>query len=145
MNSSQSLLYSKASVARLLKVSGSKIVSLQVWHKVCFVILAGERATFVSLAGLRQAFVDFRKKLDLTLTFKRKAQVGLSYVKGSVYSESSGKWYSVELSSQTGVKCDCEDFNKQVAAFGKGVCKHGYKVLRYVGCESLSQYFSNFS
>jgi predicted nucleic acid-binding Zn finger protein len=39
-----------------------------------------------------------------------------------------------------GVFCACDDFNNQLAFFGRGCCKHGYAVLGYLGLGSLADY-----
>ena len=56
-----------------------------------------------------------------------------------VINSSKGSSYTVEAKDDT-IVCQCQDYTKQTAAFGQGCCKHGYRVLKHLGYETLSQY-----
>jgi hypothetical protein len=141
------LLYNRQAIARMFNVAVSQVKILQVWWKVCLVSIKGQRATFVSKLAFKKHFVDFRKninKFDFTLVRSdriSKYSKRIDMWNGCVKNEVTYSRNYIELNQNTQVaKCSCDDFKAQVAAFGKGCCKHMYLVLSSLGFNSLHNY-----
>lgn len=129
-----SILYSAAAVRRILGLSQSAKVKIQVWSKVVWVWAKGSRPTLISKEVFKRHFVEWRKAQALGLQ--------VSYPTGNHYevrNEEKETSYWVETRPD-GIFCTCDDCNNQLQFWGKACCKHGYAVLAHIGYESLSAY-----
>ena len=66
MINATNFVYSKAAAARILGIKvyarrkRSCDARFEIWYKVCFVVVKGQRPTFISKKAFRQHFVDWR-------------------------------------------------------------------------------------
>jgi hypothetical protein len=128
-----SLVFTKAATARILKVKATDIVSQHIRAKSVWVSIRGMGAIAVSKAVYLDDFTAFRKASGQGL---KNFVINLEEETYCVPSEKGGG-YLVEMPY---VSCTCEDYIKQVGALGGGVCKHGYAVLAVLGYGSLADY-----
>jgi len=133
--SATDLIYTAANAARILGKRFSNL-TIQVWFNCVYVWAKGQFSRFVSKTAFKQMFVEFRKAGAKTLTVTANLFVPNTY---TVRNEAKNSTYQV-LTTGNAVTCECEDYNAQVQAFKKGVCKHGYAVLNHLGYNSLADY-----
>jgi hypothetical protein len=138
MVTATSILFSAAAVRRLLGVSQSVKVQIQVWAKVIWVWIKGKRPTLISKALFKTHFVEWRKRQARDLTVTKRLDLANHY---TVRNEIKDTAYILEARAD-GLFCTCDDFNNQLEFFGRGCCKHGYAVLVRFGFGSLSEYIT---
>jgi hypothetical protein len=138
MVTSQNILYSSSAIARILNVAASAVVKFDVFAKVIWVYIKGQRPKFLSKRLFTQHFVDRRKAEARGLTVTRHA---LDRSRFTVRNESKGTLYQV-LTTSSGLICECEDYQNQLRFFGRGCCKHGYAVLTQLGYTDLRSYLA---
>ena len=133
-------LYSVSAAARMFGCSSSQVLGLQVWDKVIWLHLKGQRPFFVSKEAFKTHFVLWRrvkgKRLREAGAVRRESQHSFS-----VISERQNKFHSVELGDRV-LFCTCGDFQKQTELFGKACCKHGYAVLQMLGHGTLQDFIA---
>ncbi|PSB06070.1 hypothetical protein C7B62_23770 [Pleurocapsa sp. CCALA 161] len=135
MINKSNFVYSKSAAARILNVKPYEIVRFEVWYKVCFVKVKGQRPTFISKKAFKQHFVDWRIEQSRSLCT---AQVNQEHFR--VINPRKSTAYSVYL-FEDGLDCECEDYKNQVLIFnGKACCKHNYAVLTWLGYNRLKDY-----
>lgn len=132
------ILFSAAAVRRLLGLSQSAKVQIQVWAKVVWVWVKGKRPTFLSKQAFKSHFVEWRKRQARDLTVTKRLDLANHY---TVRNEAKDSVYILEARAD-GLFCTCDDFNNQLEFFGRGCCKHGYALLARFGFESLSEYIT---
>lgn len=132
------ILFSAAAVRRLLGLSQSAKVQIQVWANVIWVWVKGKRPTFLSKQVFKAHFVEWRKLQARDLTVTKRLDVPNHY---TVRNEAKNSVYILEARAD-GLFCTCDDFNNQLEFFGRGCCKHGYAVLVRFGFGSLSEYIT---
>lgn len=128
------LVFSKAAIARILKVSKSDVLEMRLFFKVVWVHLKGQRPTFISKKVFLQHFADWRKERssEVVLWPDRELQ--------GVWQSENG--YQVIVSDDF-LSCECEDFkNQNRAGMKKCCCKHLYKGLELLGYGSLKDYLA---
>jgi predicted nucleic acid-binding Zn finger protein len=130
------ILYSAASVRRLLGLRSSVKVELKEFALVIWVWVKGKRPTFISKRLFKQHFAEWRKAQSKGLKITERLDISNHY---TVRNLSKDTAYVVEKRPD-GVFCTCEDLNNQLEFFGRGCCKHGYAVLNHLGFGSLSEY-----
>jgi hypothetical protein len=138
MVTSQNILYSSSAIARILNVAASAVIKFDVFAKVIWVYIKGQRPKFLSKKLFIQHFVDCRKAEARGLTVTRHA---LDRSRFTVRNESKGTLYQVQATS-AGLACECEDYQNQLGFFGRGCCKHGYAVLAQLGYTDLRSYLA---
>jgi hypothetical protein len=126
------LLFNKNIAAYIL--NNPKIKRVEEWANCVFVVAHGQRPQFVSKKRFFQAFVDMRKEraegLALWQTSTR------TY---TVHNPENGNHYIVTL-TPCNLTCTCEDYKNQMEVWKKGACKHIYRVLTELDCNSLKDY-----
>lgn len=130
------LLYSAAAIRRLLNLPTSTTVQIREFGQVLWVWVKGQRPTFISKADLKQHFVERRQEDAKQLTVIDWRRTPERY---TVSSQNGDKDYLVSCSHRE-LACTCTDYQRQLATFGRGCCKHGYAVLRHLGYSSLQAY-----
>jgi hypothetical protein len=132
------LLYSAAALRRMWGLVYRRLVEIKVrpWWRVVWVWVPGRRPCFVSQTAFKQHFVAWRRQAAKAL---RAVQWFNTPGRFTVHNDAKGSAYVVEV-SDTEVRCTCEDYKNQVAAWGKGCCKHGYAVLSQLGFSTLGEY-----
>jgi hypothetical protein len=139
MITSTSILFSAASVRRVMGLKASAAVSFRVWAYVIWVHVPGSRPTMISKRAFYQHFAAHRQQQGQQL----RAEGKVSKISGTRYTidsnTASSGFYMVELHPDR-VACECHDYGNQIQFFGRGICKHGYGVLATLGLSTLSQY-----
>ena len=135
MINATNFVYSKAAAARILGVKVWAIARFEIWYKVCFVVVKGQRPTFISKKAFREHFVEWRIQQGRSLCV---AQVNREHYR--VVNPKKSTAYSVFV-YEDGFDCECEDYKNQVLIFnGRACCKHNYAVLAWLGYNRLSDY-----
>lgn len=128
------ILFSVSAVRRMLGLDSKAAIQIREFFRVIWVWVKGKRPTFISKTAFKQHFVD-RRKVDSKDVRVRVTEDG-SY---TAFSLISGRQYSLEINEKA-IACTCEDYHNQIQYFGRGVCKHGYAVLNFLGFNSLKDY-----
>ncbi len=137
MINATNFVYSKAAAARILGVKVWAIARFEIWYKVCFVVVKGQRPTFISKKAFREHFVEWRIQQGRSLCV---AQVNREHYR--VVNPKKSTAYSVFV-YEDGFDCECEDYKNQVLIFnGRACCKHNYAVLTWLGYNRLSDYIA---
>ena len=138
MINTTNFVYSASAAARILGVKVYAIVKFEIWYKVCFVHVRGQRPTFISKKAFKQHFVDWRIEQSRSLCV---AQVNREHFR--VVNPKNSNAYSVFV-YEDGLDCECHDYGNQITIFGgdKACCKHAYSVLTWLGFNRLSDYLS---
>lgn len=151
MINSKNFVDSKAAAARILGIKVYAIARLEIWYKVCFVVVKGQRPTFISKKAFRQHFVDWRIEQSRSLCVAQVNRDGhLTLARQPrqpcpqhyrVVNPKKNSVYSV-WAFEDGFDCECEDYKNQILIFsnGKACCKHAYGVLTWLGYNRLSDY-----
>lgn len=135
------MIYTMAAAARVLaKEIGDKFKRVEAVRffskavQVTYRTIHGRCSAFLSGANFKQDFVASRKESAKKLKVN---QVNHTYYKVSNPEKNTAYICSVYPRYIT---CQCEDYQKQFANFGKACCKHGYAILDYLGFDSLHDY-----
>lgn len=132
----KNFIYSRAAVARMLGIASQLVKKVEVWANCIFVIVQGRRPRFWKKASFTNHFVNHR---IFNSRFYEVAPKSDSTFE--VWNNKSS--YTLSALQQT-IQCPCDDYNNQQRIFkGKGCCKHGYAVLRFLGFDRLSEYIEN--
>lgn len=131
------ILFSVSAVRRMLGLDSKATIQIREFFKVIWVWIKGKRPTFISKTAFKQHFVD-RRKADAQDVRVRAIEDG-SY---TAFSIMSGRQYSLKATEKA-IACTCEDYYNQIQFFGRGVCKHGYAVLNFLGFNSLKDYLND--
>lgn len=130
------LVYSVSAARRIFAIpSGVRVRVVKFWRCI-WLLVAGQRPRFVSLAVFKAHFAQRRMQAAQQLTAQ---QVQPHWYQ--VASASNSRLYNVVVLNQ-GPICECEDYRNQSHLLGKGVCKHGYRILFELGYGSLSAYLA---
>lgn len=132
------IMFSKAAAARIMGCAAGQVVRVQKFAFVAWVWARGQRPRFVSLSLFKAAFVQRRMRAGAELKAERWADVPHWF---TVRNEKKNSSYPVVV-GKAGPVCRCEDYKNQQQFFGKGVCKHGYAVLRELGFGSLAGFLA---
>lgn len=140
MINKQYFIYSKAALARMLKVSITAIVKFEVWFGIVFAVVKGIRCRFFSFKTFKQHFAEFRKQSAVFLNATKWLYDLDMY---TVRNDRSYTSYTVQV-NKTIQECDCEDYQNQIKfGFKRACCKHIYAVLNQLGHSSLADYLSS--
>ena len=131
------LIFSIPASARIFGVALSQIAGFKLFAKVAWVWIKGRRPKFVSLKVFKAHFVDRRKAESANLKAIYSTLIG-GWV---VANPDKGTQYCVTATAD-GIHCACHDCQTQKQFLGKGVCKHGYAVLREIGFSDLRSYLA---
>jgi hypothetical protein len=124
------LLFNAASTRRILNLAPTTQVKIEVWDKVVWVHVKGQRPTLISKKKYYAEFARFRKEGG--------EKVKVYYANGY---KAVGVKETYNLEPQRDfVDCSCVDMQQQKEIWGKGCCKHGYALLGMLGYNSLQEY-----
>jgi hypothetical protein len=142
IKSSQSLIYSRAAAARIMRVPVEQIRRVEVWPRVVLVVpFAGHglRARFVSKKTFLTHFAEWRRQSarDLLVMSQQRDEF-------LVRNPANGHEYRVHMTKRAAT-CGCEDYRNQIRYIGGGCCKHGYAVLQSLNYERLADYIADMS
>ncbi|NEQ46229.1 MAG: hypothetical protein F6K00_22880 [Leptolyngbya sp. SIOISBB] len=142
MATRSTLVYSAAAIRRMMGLPASVPVQLREFLDVVWVWVKGDRPTFVSKADFKRHFVERRQAAAESLTVIDWLSDPPRYMVTNP--ETGSNHLVVEQGDR--LDCDCEDYQWQQRFIGRGCCKHGYAVLRYLGFDSLGDFLpGNFS
>lgn len=115
MITENNFIYSKSALARALKINSSNIVRFEVWDKVVFVIIKGQRPTFISKKVFKQEFVNFRQSNSKFVSITPHAVSDKLFL---AQSEGSKNQYVLEIyetyDKLVKSRCECEDYKNQI-------------------------------
>jgi hypothetical protein len=115
MITSENLIYSKAALSRVLKINPKSIVKFEVWDKVVFVIIKGQRPTFVSKKVFKKEFSDFRNRNSKSVNIIPHSVSDKLFL---AQSEGKAERHQVEIyqtyDNLIKSRCVCEDYKNQL-------------------------------
>lgn len=140
----EKLLFSKTNasvIVRTLPHGSSELAELLIkkieeFSNCVLVVARGKRPTFVSKKKFYEEFVESRKQRAIELCIWKNNRNTYT-----IHNPLNGNRYSVECLPDR-LECSCDDYLNQVKAYGRGVCKHGYRTLSEIGYKSLKEYIS---
>lgn len=132
------IVYTASAARRILGEFLAPIQVVKFWRSV-WVWVKGHRPRFMSKAAFKNEFVRFRSFAAKSISVTKNL---FDSNKFSVRSESRDRLYELEA-TDSGLTCSCRDHRDQIAAFGRGACKHGYAVLGILGFNSLKDYINS--
>lgn len=138
MATRSTLIYSAAAIRRMMGLPASVPVQLREFFNVVWVWVKGDRPTFVSKADFKRHFVERRKAAAESLAVTDWLRDPPRY---TVKNPETGAAHLV-VEQGDRLDCDCEDYQWQQRFMGRGCCKHGYAVLRYLGFDSLDDFMA---
>lgn len=125
------------SIRTASKITGRIVKKLEVWARVIYVGFENSQTRFISKKDFWELFHQSRKQRAENLYISH-CRENLFQVEGT-----SRPYYFVEL-EKNGVWCECEDYKNQKSAnIHHPICKHGWRTLNYVGCDSLTDYIKS--
>jgi hypothetical protein len=124
------LLFNSSSTRRILGLAPTTQVKIQVWDKVIWVWVKGQRPTLISKKKYFAEFARFRKEGG------EKVKV---YFANGYKAEGAKETYSLDP-QEAFIDCSCVDMQQQKEIWGKGCCKHGYALLGMLGYSTLQEY-----
>lgn len=136
MVSKSNLIFSKAAASRILDISKNLIAGFKIFSRVCWVWVRGVRPTFISKIDFLKHFAEYRQEQAKSIPVSVWPDMP-NWFKA----EGSNDVYPVVLET-SGPECACEDYKNQIILHGKGVCKHGYAVLKHLGYGSLREFLA---
>lgn len=115
MIDTNNFIYSKSALARVLKISTSKIVRFEIWDKVIFCIIKGQRPTFVSKKVFKKEFSDFRNRNSKSVNIIPHSVSDKLFL---AQSEGKAERHQVEIyqtyDNLIKSRCTCKDYRKQL-------------------------------
>jgi len=137
MLTKETLIYSRAAAARILNTHPERILKMEIWPKVIWVWMLGEKPRFISKKAFKEDFVNSRRNRAKNLRAKA---IGPNLF--LVPSETrEGVYYKVREKEPGFFTCECKDWATQKAAgINNATCKHIYSVLFFLGFSSLREY-----
>lgn len=142
MIQAQDYIYSKAAIARMLKVSEKAVTRIEKWPVNChstfsilFIIVKGRRPRFWKKLDFLCHFADWRRSQSKELVVDRLMPAVFAVINKKKQSK-----YVIKITPDS-INCTCEDYKNQIKFLPKaGACKHGYAVLKKMGFSRLSEY-----
>lgn len=115
MIDTNNFIYSKSALARALKINTSKIVRFEVWDKVIFCIIKGQRPTFISKKVFKQEFSEFRQVNSKLVSIIPHAVSDKLFL---AQSEGKKEQHNLEIyetyDKLIKSRCNCEDYKNQL-------------------------------
>lgn len=134
--SGERIVYSGAAAKRILGISASAKVRVEVFKFSVWVHVKGNRPTFISKRAFLNNFAEWRREQSRFLSATQWLDTPQRFTVRNGVKDTA---YVVECREKALV-CTCEDYSNQIDFFGRGCCKHGYSVLSKIGLRSLSEY-----
>lgn len=132
----ENFVFSRAAVARMLKIDRALVKKVEVWTNCVFVLVVGKRPRFWKKSDFQNHFVDYRKEQSTHYN-------AVQLINGEFQVWNNTSRYTLKGLPEK-IQCTCEDYVNQQRIFkGKGCCKHGYAVLSVLGFNRLSEYVEN--
>ena len=132
MITQKTLIYSIEAAKRILNIK-SGVYEVQEWAWVIWVRGTGF-CRFMSKKVFQKHFADRRKEAGKSIFVSVDTHDNSHFI-----AQGSKDFYEL-FTHDSSVSCNCEDFKNQMRFIGKGVCKHGYAVLNFLGFGSLAEY-----
>jgi hypothetical protein len=143
MISENNFIYSKAALSRALKISASKIVRFEVWDKVIFCIIKGQRPTFISKKVFKKEFSEFRQVNSKLVSIIPHAVSDKLFL---AQSEGKSDQHQLEIyetyDNLIKSRCNCEDYKNQIEhrfylngelGTSDPKCKHQIALEKFLG------------
>ena len=108
-------------------------------QEVAVMVARTSRLKLLSAEAFYADFTESRHSRSKSLRCQK-----ISENKYKVESQTNEGEYQV-TTSPISIACECQDYQNQIEAFGKGCCKHGYRVLSQLGYNRLEDYISSNS
>lgn len=123
------------SIKNAIKITGKVIKKLEVWARCIYVTFENGQTRFISKSAFFNLFHQPRKERAQNLYISHYGQ-SLYQVEGF-----NRNFYFVELDKDR-IICECKDYREQQVDpnIKYPICKHGWRALNYIGCNSLSEY-----
>lgn len=138
MTTKTNLVFSIAAAVRLL---GNKIFEVRVLPFVVLVrglLSNGQKfCRFVSKRAFLNHFADRRKEDSKAVNII--AEIDNSDVFRAFGNAPNSNVYKLTKELRA-IACTCEDYKNQQRIIHRGICKHGYAVLSFLGYSSLKEY-----
>jgi hypothetical protein len=135
MMTKEKMLYSRTAASRILGVMPHHI-QIQVWPRVVLAQVKGFCPRFLSRKAFHQDFVETRKAMAADLNCKL-----VTHNEYLVFNPESGHQHQI-LIHDTGLNCNCDDYQNQKAFLKHACCKHCYAVLFANGYQNLREYIN---
>ena len=135
-----SLFFSQSAVARVSGIESRFIERFEVWESVVMVVFEkglALRPRFLSKKSFYADFVESRKNLARQIKITKQLFSETKYTARNIKNDHT---YEVEVDNDNRIVCQCRDYRDQIQFMGRGVCKHGYAVLSYLGFNSMAEY-----
>lgn len=124
------IMYNVAATRRILNLAPTAQVKIQIWDKVVWVHVKGQRPTLISKKEYHSQFAQYRKQ---------GAKMVKVYFSNGFKAQGAKEVYDL-TPNDTHIECGCQDFANQREVWGKGCCKHGYALLGMFGYATLQEY-----
>ena len=132
MIDTNNFIYSKSALARVLKINTSKIVRFEIWDKVIFCIIKGQRPTFVSKKVFKQEFKNFRNRNSKSVNIIPHSVSDKLFL---AQSEGKAERHQVEIyqtyDNLIKSRCTCKDYKK--LGTSDRSCKHQIALETFLG------------
>lgn len=138
MITKSNLIFSIAAAGRILEKRIYEVRLLPFVVLVRGLLANGQKfCRFVSKRDFLTHFTDRRKKEAENVDLVPNTQDSSKFWAYS--SAPGGKVYTLTKELRF-ITCSCEDYQNQQKFLQRGICKHGYSVLFYLGFSSLKEY-----
>ncbi|WP_218080464.1 hypothetical protein [Anthocerotibacter panamensis] len=127
--------FTKQATSRILGKEAREIVQVIEWAYTVWVRFRRGSPRLVSKQAYRRDFLALRKQGALTVAIEE--QSAFTFI---ATNRDNGNRYKLWVLAGMGYQCACEDFQRQVAVYGKGVCKHKIALNLYLGQPPLPEF-----
>ena len=126
--------FTKAATVRILGVYPQCIKAIKEFAHVVWVHIIGKRPTFISKKLYRADFLAQRQEAAKAIQVKPQGRGAFL-----AWNPANGNAYEVTPAPvANGYQCECEDYTRQYATYGKALCKHVLSVKAALS-DSLTQ------
>lgn len=129
----QHIIFSDRNIADYLLIEKSRIKSLNICFNTCKVRLTDGGVYKVTTKDIKPIMEANRQNRIDGIQIR---EMGTYY---KAYNPKTRNWYWLQPEADH-IKCSCPDYENQLKFFPKEqvICKHGYALLNYLGCNSLT-------
>jgi hypothetical protein len=133
------LFFSKSSVSRVANVATNQIARFEVWDSVVFVVFVKGQKLRPRFLSKKAFYADFVTSRQLAARQIKITKQLFSETKYTARNTVSDRTYELVLENDRAI-CECRDYRDQIEFVGRGVCKHGYALLNFLGCKTMAEY-----
>ena len=137
----EKFVFSDSAAARILDIDAFKVLhvikGINETHNVCTI---DHKVYQVPNSEFYRNFVFSRQQRSKQLSAQATAYSNVWIVTNP----KNRKRYPVRATADS-IECKCRDYQKQQEILGKGCCKHGYRILNYLGYQDLKAYMNRNS